>query len=274
MIYGVLVLLDALGTKVGSEEMENKVFSFDMVDQKIKTDTKKLKLKLGSYGYNNLLISGSIYDNIQIFLPIDLHIPGHIDCTGKNDLWWSIIIMGTLLIDIFRYALVNKTPFRGCITSGCGVISKSKRILGPIAEEASEFYEIADWIGIIASPHTAMVLNTKVELNPNPEIFEPFIKYPISIKKKNNICNNNDKKIENKDYWALKWPIQQGFTRKDSEKLIYVIPSNKKTFYGKTISNSKIEEVLEEGVRNSSHDISQKWKNTLEFYKFVINDNC
>jgi hypothetical protein len=274
MIYGVLALLDALGTQVCSEEIESKVSNFDKVDQKINKDTKKLRLKLGSYSYNNLLISGSIYDNVKIFLPVDLHIHGYIDCSGKNDLWWSIIIMGNLLIDIFRYALVNKTSFRGCITSGCGVISKSKRILGPIANEASKFYEIADWVGIIASPHTAMVLNSKIESNPNPEIFEPFIKYSVPIKKKDNICNNNDKKFENEDYWALKWPIQQGFMREDSERLIYAIPSNRKTFYGKTIKNSKIEEILREGVGNISHDISRKWENTLKFYNFVINNNC
>ncbi len=267
MVYGVLLLLDALGTQVSDNELESKVLNFDKVDQKIKKDTKRLRFKLGSYGYNSLIISGSIYDNFQIFLPFDLHIPRYVDYTGKNDFWWNIITMGNLSIDIFRYALVNNIPLRGCITSGYGVVSKSKRILGPIANQASKFYEIADWLGIIASNHTAIILNNKVAVNPNLETFEPFIKHIVPVKK----CSV--KQITNEEYWAVRWPIQQGFEGMESEKLIYVIPSTKKTYYGKIIKNSELEAVIHEGVNNSNPSISQKWKHALDFYTRIINNN-
>jgi len=42
MAYGVLLSLDALGTQVSGNELENKVLNFDKVDRKIKKDTKKL----------------------------------------------------------------------------------------------------------------------------------------------------------------------------------------------------------------------------------------
>lgn len=175
--------------------------------------------------------------------------------------------MGNLSIDIFRYALVNNIPLRGCITSGYGVVSKTRRILGPIANEASKFYEVADWLGIIASNHTAIVLNNKVAVNPNLETFEPFIKYTVPVKK----CR--EKPITNEEYWAARWPIQQGFEDMASEKLIYVIPSTKRTYYGKIIKNSDLEAVIHEGVNNNNSSFSQKWKNTLDFYTRIMNNN-
>lgn len=212
MIYGVLALLDGLGTKVHKpEELERKISSFDKVDLKIKENVKKLVSKLGSRGYNSLLISGLIYDNIQIFLPVDLPVHGPVDLSGKNGLWWGLMSMGELLIDIFRYSLVNEIPLRGCITSGYGVINNSKRILGPIANEASRFYELADWVGVIASYHAEMVLNSKIQINPNPEIFEPFVKYTVPIKQnKSNVklCNHKIVKTREPTYWALRWPLQ------------------------------------------------------------------
>lgn len=41
MVYGVLLLLDALGTQVSGNELESKVLNFDKVDQKIKKRYKK-----------------------------------------------------------------------------------------------------------------------------------------------------------------------------------------------------------------------------------------
>lgn len=175
-----------------------------------------------------------------------MHIPRYVDYTGKNDFWWNVITMGNLSIDIFRYALVNNIPLRGCITSGYGVVSKSKRNLGPITNGASKFYEIADWLGIIASNHTAIVLNNKVAVNPNLETFEPFIKHFVPVKK----CSV--KQITN-------------------EELIYVIPSTKKTYYGKILKNSELEAVIH-GVNNSNPTISRKWKHALDFYTRIINN--
>jgi hypothetical protein len=174
------------------------------------------------------------------------------------------------MIDIFRYALVNNIPLRGCITSGCGAVSKSKRLLGPIANEGSKFYEIADWIGIVASYHTKMVLDNKVTLNPHPEIFEPFVKFKVPITKKIKKSSCWKEVIKMEDHWVLKWPIQQGFERKDLQKLVYVLPSNKKTLFGNIISNSKIEKTLQVGVDNTNTSVSRRWKNTRKFYQDII----
>jgi hypothetical protein len=93
--------------------------------------------------------------------------------------------MGNLLIDFFRHAICHGIPLRGCITSGYGEISRTNRILGPIANEAARYYDIADWIGIILTNHPSIVLNNKVSVNPlnlPTELFEPYIKYEVPVK--------------------------------------------------------------------------------------------
>lgn len=78
-----------------------------------------------------------------------------------------------MLIDIFRYALSLNIPLRSCITSGHGKISKTNRVLGPIANEACWYYERTNWIGVIVTNHPTLVLNNEAEINPNPELYEP-----------------------------------------------------------------------------------------------------
>ncbi|MGA7042415.1 MAG: hypothetical protein WBZ20_00595 [Nitrososphaeraceae archaeon] len=72
------------------------------------------------------------------------------------------------------------------------------------------------------------------------------------------------------DYWVLNWPKQIGFKTKYTEKLIINTPTSKKTFYGRSIENTEVEQVLQKGITNINQNPSQKWKNTLEFYKFAL----
>ncbi|MGC1931851.1 MAG: hypothetical protein WA667_23015, partial [Candidatus Nitrosopolaris sp.] len=72
MVAGILVLLDALGTQENDhEKLKEKVRNFDLVDQRIEENISILRQKLENAGYNSVIYSGFIYDNIQIFLPID-----------------------------------------------------------------------------------------------------------------------------------------------------------------------------------------------------------
>ena len=57
---------------------------------------------------------------------------------------------------------------RECITSGFGEISNKGRILGPIATEASKYYEITNWVGIVVTDHPDIALNNKASISPNP----------------------------------------------------------------------------------------------------------
>ena len=153
--------------------------------------------------------------------------------------------MGNLLIDFFRHAICHGIPLRGCITSGYGEISRTNRILGPIANEAARYYDIADWIGIILTNHPSIVLNNKVSVNPlnlPTELFEPYIKYEVPVKE--GIPDN----IRCKEYWSLRWPIPQGFERIDMGHCFSAVPSNK-TEYGDIVPDEAILQVINNGMR-------------------------
>jgi hypothetical protein len=269
--YGINVLLDALGTKVsGKEKLKEKVDNFDVVDDRLNKNIDILRYNLHSKGYNDLISSGTIYDNFQIFLPLDINIPGHVDLTGKNDWYWSLIIVGNLLIDFFRDAICHKIPLRGCIASGYGEMSKTNRVLGPIANEASKYYQLADWAGIIVTNHPSIILNNKISINPQKELYEPYVKYDVPIKHCIIDSDNSTYRIEyrRENFWTLRWPIQQGFERKDTEKLIYVSPLIR-TEYGDIISDDTIMQIITEYIKYPDPDISRKWNNTLDYFNSV-----
>jgi hypothetical protein len=271
LVYGILVLLDALGTKAGTkEDLKQKVSNFDLIDDRLNSDIMVLSQKLESRGYNHLIYSGTIYDNFQIFLPINIDHHKFVDMTGKNDWYWSLTIMGNLLIDFFRHAICHRIPLRGCITSGYGEISKTNRILGPIANEASRYYQIADWIGVILTNHPSIVLNNKVSVNPQKEFFEPYIKYGVPVKQCVPDYDSGTYRIEykHKDFWTLRWPIQQGFEKIETEKLTYVFPSTK-TEYGDIIQNNTIMQIIADCMNVPDPNASRKWKNTRNYFDSV-----
>ena len=271
MADGILVLLDALGTSgISGQDLKEKVKDFDLVDERVSKDISILSHDLEQHHFSNLIFSGTIYDNFQIFLPIDVNNSSFVDVTGKNDWYWSLISIGNLLIDVFRYALFHNIPIRGCITSGYGEVSRTKRILGPVADEAACFYEITDWIGIVVTNHPAIVLNNKLSINPKKEPFEPYIKYNVPVKELifDNTINAWKPIYRNDDSWSLRWPIQQGFEKKVTDDFIVGIPSNR-TQYGDIISDDIIVERINEGTNHQNADTSKKWKNTLDFFNYV-----
>jgi hypothetical protein len=96
-----------------------------------------LKSSLALHNYNNRISSTQLYDNFQIFLPVDESFyHGPINLTGRNSLWWTIHHMGELLIPLFRFALIQNIPLRGCISIG-KFFQTNKQILGPAVDEAS-----------------------------------------------------------------------------------------------------------------------------------------
>jgi hypothetical protein len=63
---------------------------------------------------------------------------------------------GQLLIDAITEAMCRDLFFRGAISQDEYVVSVSKKnitILGPAVDDASNYYEIADWIGVIQTPN-------------------------------------------------------------------------------------------------------------------------
>jgi hypothetical protein len=84
VVNGILVLLDALGTSgISRQDLNEKVKNFDQVDERVSKDISILSRDLERHHFNNRIFSGTIYDNFQIFLPIDIHNPSFVDMTGN-----------------------------------------------------------------------------------------------------------------------------------------------------------------------------------------------
>jgi hypothetical protein len=142
----------------------------------------KLKYELGNSKYNKILTQCP-YDNFQIFIPVD--IPKYQDNSARTAPWFTIMLMCNLLIPLSCYALVNRIYLRGCITAGKYFQTK-ERIFGPAIDEAAEFCEKANWIGIVASPLTAEVLDRAASIDKySNDWFKTFIEYDIPLNEKN-----------------------------------------------------------------------------------------
>ena len=129
---------------------------------------------------------------------------------------------------------------------------------------------MADWIGVIATNHAGIILNNKAFLSPNRELFEPYTRYPVPIKEYIYDDSLNAYKIiyAKRDFWALRWPVQQGFERIETGKFIVASPSNK-TEYGDILPNDNLVDIINTGVNHSDKGIARKWKNTKDFFDHV-----
>ena len=131
-------------------------------------------------------------------------------------------------------------------------------------------YEGADWIGVIATNHPGLVLHNKASVNPNKELFEPYIKYSVPIKEYIYDDSIDAYRIRHtkKDFWTLRWPTQQDYERRDTEKFIIATKSDK-TQYGNVISDYVLEAIINTGMKDTDTRISRKWRNTKDFFDYV-----
>jgi hypothetical protein len=141
-----------------------------------------------------------------------------------------------------------------------------------VANEAAQFYEITDCVGIIATIHAAIVLKNKVYIHPKQEKFEPYIEYTVPIK--DYVLDPKIKaymiRYEYENFWALKRPIHRGLIKRVTNKFIYGTSSNQ-TEYGDIIPNDVITEIIKEGICYTDSSISRRWKNTWNYFNWVMN---
>ncbi len=125
-----------------------------------------------------------------------------------------------------------------------------------------------DRIGVITTNHAGIVLNNKAFLF--RELFEPYIKYRVPIKESIYDDSLNAYKIiySKRDFWALRWPVQEGYERIETEKFIVASPSNI-TEYGNILPNDILVDIINRGANHSDKSIARKWKNTKDFFDYV-----
>lgn len=147
----------------------------------------------------------------------------------------------------FVMSMATKNPIRGCITTGSFHLDKTF-IVGPAIEEAANYYELPQWVGISASPSANREIDKINNYNPN-KIKDNFFKCDIPLRES----------IE-QNAWVLKW------TEEDSDDLISRSGSKKKYKDTLDFMNGQLENA-------NSIDGALKWRNTIKFYELITSSS-
>jgi hypothetical protein len=110
---------------------------------------------------------------------------------GRNPLWWTKMLMGELLIKLFRVSIRNDFYFRGRLSAG-KLYRSENMIIGPTVDEAAEYYRLPEWSGISTCPSASKILTDVEEMKAS--LYDFFIHYNIPLKD-----------MIEKNGWALNW---------------------------------------------------------------------
>ena len=192
---------------------------------------------LKNHGYSKELKYLAFSDTIIISLPVGKRHTG--SDRGRNPSWWTLNLVGELLIRLFRRSIVRQFYFRGCLSIG-KFFRFDNMIIGPTVDEAAEYYTLPEWSGISTSPSASKILTDTEEMRASSYDF--FIQYDIPIKG-----------MAERSGWALNWAKD----RASSE-----------------IPNENLRQILyEESRKDNGIPAYFKIRNTLDFYDQVNKKN-
>jgi hypothetical protein len=242
--YGIVILLDALGTRQRiKKDLDSYITDWELVINKLQTNIQKLNQGLSLRNYKSGIRMKDIFDNIQVFYPIDNPVTTHVDLSGDNSLWWSLQHSADLLINFFQYALTKKIFFRGCISIG-HVIEVRETFYSKTLIENADLIDSFNLIGIICGPTALRVLNNKQRYS--SPILPNFVKYKIPYKTGKSFKDYPELPIVN----IIKQSIM--FDNLDDIKI-------------------RIDDTINEQVNTNKNDqyILRKWKKTKKYFKFI-----
>jgi hypothetical protein len=145
---------------------------------------------------------------------------------GAADILYSLMVAA---LDMGIY-------LRGCISIGTFYLASKRLIIGPAVDEAAEYHNMPEWVGISAAPSAHNALN-----NIRKAIEESYyyLRYDIPMKYGHE-----------RNGWALNWPhsdMHNGDTRVRALKLTRLMTN-----------------------KNNEISVSLKYRNTLDFYRHAI----
>ena len=134
-VDGIIVLLDALGIKgIWKRKDPAKVLEgWSSLQKEYINGFKSLRDRLRAYGDLKETRFEAFSDTMMVSLPVKKRDVG-IDI-GRNSAWWTIMLIGELLIQLFRVSISHNFLFRGCVSAGIFFRSENMTI-GPAVDEA------------------------------------------------------------------------------------------------------------------------------------------
>ncbi len=151
--FGIILMIDALGvSKYNFEKCKTFLEKRRNLEQYLKTQKKALGTLLGASHYKNS--STSIFgDTIIHCWPIK---------ENQDDRYFVLADVVVDSCEIMYWGLTNGILFRGCISVG-EYITEKNTVLGPALFDANDWYESADWFGIIFSPKAQIWVESVLE---------------------------------------------------------------------------------------------------------------
>jgi hypothetical protein len=167
--FGQIAILDALGAASYSEtEIERFLESRELVLNKL----------------NERAEAGQIdKDRLHVFTFQDTVVIVYLAKHAKGVTMGDISAFGIRLRAFMMHSLENQILFRGSLSVGpfYGVSDDTNTIMGPAVSDAAAWYNQSDWIGINATPHASMFIQSLLEQS-DKNYEHIIVDYPIPLK--------------------------------------------------------------------------------------------
>ena len=95
--------------------------------------------------------------------------------------------------------------FRGAVSIG-DFLYENNVVLGPAVFDAHDWYEVADWCGVIFSPKIQLWLESALETEIRKESSDAIGLFEYSIVRYDVPLAHCDNKKETKEFWVIAWP--------------------------------------------------------------------
>jgi hypothetical protein len=247
---GIVLMIDVLG--VSSYNIEDCV-KFLENRKKLMNTLRNEKIIFGEHSshYKDLHIA-ILGDTIILCWPID----------DKKISWKSGVVYDVVAeaCYIMQWGLENGMLFRGCIAVG-KYIAEKDTVLGPAIFDAHDWYDVANWFGIIFSPKSQLWLESIFEEEKSKnavaeslekEFFKMLVRYDVPLVHVSNIPNP-------KEFWVIAWPCLYYSHIKRGERSMPVIQEKPK---------ETPREILLKQLFNISEtkNAEPKFKNSIDFF--------
>src|SRR5690242_867246 len=74
-------------------------------------------------------------------------------------------------------------PFRRAFAVGDFFVGDERTVLGPTITDAASWFEAADWIGIHATPHATLFIQSLLESSPGADLEHVLVDHDIPLTK-------------------------------------------------------------------------------------------
>lgn len=180
--YGVVAILDALGAaNYDDSEIAEFLKARQVVMQKLDAKTEQVSANLNTariktYTFNDTVLVVQESDSEE---------------TAPNDIQAFVTVLRRLVVD----SLGRRILFRGSFAAGSFYEdSSTNTILGKAVTDAAAWYDKADWIGILATPRTTVLIDRlKEQQNAEWDHLLADYKVPLSAGKEMRS-------------WTVNWP--------------------------------------------------------------------